>query len=171
MRVIRVTAGLVLAAALLAGCSSSGSKASSPTTTGTSAAALSGASECTSSTQLKRVLLTTMASGLLSVRWETSPALKSSERSYVVTIGSKQIGLKFVGQEVFRFVFDLGGTGGQTNLTSAYTETGGVATLVVPMSLLGLEAPVEWSATITSSGSDVARCPTAGTVAWATSPT
>jgi hypothetical protein len=168
-RVLVLVSAVAILAGVLAGCSSGETPVATPSTTTTTTApglAVEGSTECASSTQLNRVFMSADAT-LLYLTWESDPPVTTSERSYVVTLGSKQIGLKFVGREVFRYVFDMAESKPQINLESAYTESDGRATLVVPLSAIGeLDDPVRWWGVTTRSGADLGRCPEVATIEW-----
>lgn len=82
---------------------------------------------------------------------------------YVVTADERQMGLKSIGSEIVRFVFDFN-SAEQTNLDSAYSIGSERATLTVPASAIpGLPDEFDFTAALNVNGSDIAQC--AGTVA------
>lgn len=128
--------------------------------------ALDGFSECIDSLEdgtgggdltLTRLVAQT---DVLSVHFETATPVTGETVLYSVIVDGfrYQIGLKTVGSEVFRFVFDFG-TSQQENLTSAFFIDGVAAGIVVPLTALpGLTAPFDYVAVLNVNGQDVDSC-------------
>lgn len=78
--------------------------------------------------------------------------------------GNYQLGLKLVGQEVFRFVFDFGAAR-QENLSPTYTAEDNRLLVTFPLaSFRAAGKNFSWSTTTTYAGRDVDDCPDDGMV-------
>ena len=78
--------------------------------------------------------------------------------------GTYQLGLKLVGREASRFVFDFGSSR-QENLSPTYTAESGRLQVAFPLaSFRAVGKGFSWSATTTYAGSDADDCPESGTV-------
>lgn len=74
------------------------------------------------------------------------------------------LGLKIVGTEVSRFIFDFAASQ-QTNLDTGYEAEGRRVVASFPVDKLP-PAPFAWHAVTTSAGDDVDRCPAEGTLTF-----
>lgn len=106
----------------------------------------------------------------LSVTYDLSgmPTAPADGASWILKVqvdggGTYQLGLKLVGREVFRFVFDFGGK--QENLSPTYTAESGRLLVAFPLaSFRAVGKNFSWSATTTYAGKDIDDCPENGTV-------
>lgn len=79
---------------------------------------------------------------------------------------SYQLGLKIVGDEVSRFLFDFGASK-QQNFDTPYSADGRRVVASFPVSALGrLRGEFSWSAVTTFAGDDADQCPAEGTAAF-----
>jgi hypothetical protein len=148
---------LLAAVAVLAAISCSDELATrsppSSTTSTTQETMVSGFGECAGSDVLVRAAVAGV-DDTLHLTWETD-GLPTNHAYYVMFPGRAQIGLESDGT---RFVFDLS-TSQNRYLQSAYADDRGVASLVIPASVLPDDMAGSWTATVTNNdGRDLDEC-------------
>ena len=154
--------------------------ASVATTTAPVATKASGPSECTDpardvpgaqpGSDITKVTLRSDGT-TLSVTYDLSgmPTAPADGASWILKVqvdggGIYQLGLKLVGREASRFVFDFG-PARQENLTPTYTAEDRRLVVAFPLaSFRAVGKSFSWSATTTYAGKDIDDCPENGTV-------